>query len=80
MEHKNVDLLLEAFDRVAETDPDITLSLIDNGPERDALERQAQTLDLADRVTMLGFLEEYNDAHMRASDISETCRAPAGPM
>ena len=70
-EHKNVDLLLEAFDRVAHTDPNATLGIIGDGPERDRLERQVQTLEHADRVTMLGFLEEYEDvlAHMRAADV-----------
>lgn len=70
-EHKNVDLLLEAFDRIADTDPDATLGVIGDGPERDALEAQVQTLEHADRVTMLGFLEEYDDvlAHMRAADV-----------
>ncbi|NUC72767.1 glycosyltransferase family 4 protein [Haloterrigena sp. SYSU A558-1] len=71
IQDKNVDLLLEAFDQVAETAPNITLGIIGDGPERDSLKRQAQNLDHADRVTMLGFLKEYDDviAHMRAADI-----------
>jgi len=71
IEDKNVDLLLEAFDRVADTVPDVTLGVIGDGPERDRLERQAKTLEHADRVTMLGFLEEYDDvlAQMRAADV-----------
>ncbi|AFO59068.1 MULTISPECIES: glycosyltransferase family 4 protein [unclassified Natrinema] len=70
-EHKNVDLLLEAFDRVADSVPDATLGVIGDGPERDRLERQVETLEHADRVTMLGFLEEYEDvlSHMRAADV-----------
>ncbi|WP_455449618.1 glycosyltransferase family 4 protein [Natrinema thermotolerans] len=70
-EHKNVDLLLEAFDQIADTHPDATLGVIGDGPERDALEARAQTLEHADRITMLGFLEEYDDvlAHMRAADV-----------
>ncbi|QCC60450.1 glycosyltransferase family 4 protein [Natrinema thermotolerans] len=70
-EHKNVDLLLEAFDQIADTRPDATLGVIGDGPERDALEARAQTLEHADRITMLGFLEEYDDvlAHMRAADV-----------
>ncbi|ELY63487.1 glycosyltransferase family 4 protein [Natrinema versiforme] len=71
IDDKHVDLLLEAFDRVAHTAPDATLGIIGDGPERDRLEQQVQTLEHADRVTMLGFLEEYDDvlAHMRAADI-----------
>ncbi|WP_222912786.1 glycosyltransferase family 4 protein [Natrinema sp. SYSU A 869] len=68
---KHVDLLLEAFDKIAHTVPDATLGIIGDGPERDRLEKQAQALEHADRVTMLGFLEEYDDvlAHMRAADV-----------
>ncbi|GAB3673220.1 glycosyltransferase family 4 protein [Halopiger thermotolerans] len=71
IEDKRVDLLLEAFDRVAATAPDVTLGIIGDGPERDRLERQVRSLEHADRVTMLGFLEEYADvlAHMRAADV-----------
>ena len=71
VEHKNVDLLLEAFDRVAGTHPDATLGVIGDGPERDRLEARVRSLEHADRVTMLGFLEEYDDvlAHMRAAEV-----------
>lgn len=71
IEDKHVDLLLEAFDQIAHAVPDATLGIIGDGPERERLEQQAQTLEHADRVTMLGFLEEYDDvlAHMRAADV-----------
>ncbi len=71
IENKNVDLLLEAFDHIAGTAPNVTLGVIGDGPERDRLEDQAQNLDHADRVTMLGFLDEYDDVlrHMRAADV-----------
>jgi len=71
IEDKHVDLLLEAFDRVADTVPDATLGVIGDGPEREHLEQQAQNLEYADRVTMLGFLEDYGDvlAHMRAAEV-----------
>nr|WP_255291464.1 glycosyltransferase [Natrinema sp. CBA1119] len=51
--------------------PDASLGIIGNVPERDRLEQQAQTIEYADRVTMLGFLKEYDDvlAHMRAADV-----------
>ncbi len=71
IEDKNVDILLEAFDRVAGSYPDATLGVIGDGPERQRLERRVQDLEHADRVTMLGFLDEYGDvlAHMRAADV-----------
>ena len=70
IEHKNVDLLLEAFDRVA-ADNDATLGIVGDGPERDALEAQADALIHADRVEFLGFLDDYEDVlgYMRAADI-----------
>jgi glycosyltransferase involved in cell wall biosynthesis len=70
IEHKNVDLLLKAFDRVA-ADYDATLGIVGDGPERDALEAQADALTHADCVEFLGFLDDYEEVlgHMRAADI-----------
>lgn len=66
---KNVDVLLAAFDRVA--GDATTLGIVGDGPERDRLERQAATLDCTDRVSFLGFLDEYDDvlAQMRAASV-----------
>lgn len=70
IEHKNVGLLLEAFDRVA-ADTDATLGIVGDGSERDTLEAQADALTYADRVGFLGFLDDYEDVlgHIRAADI-----------
>ena len=59
-----------AFDRVA-ADHDATLGIVGDGPERDALEAQANKLTQADRVEFLGFLDDYEDVlgHMRAADV-----------
>ena len=67
---KNVSLLLEAFDNVA-NQYDCRLGIIGDGPERDRLQVQARHLNHGGQVTFLGFLEEYEDvlAHMRAADI-----------
>ncbi|UVE50742.1 glycosyltransferase family 4 protein [Haloferax larsenii] len=67
---KNVAMLLDAFDDVADK-YDATLGIVGDGPEFDRLERQANTLTHADRVTLLGFLDEYEDVlgHMRAADV-----------
>lgn len=67
---KNVPLLLEAFDRVAE-EFDVELGIVGDGTERDTLERRAASLTNADRVTFLGFVEADEDVYsqMRAADV-----------
>jgi uncharacterized protein YutE (UPF0331/DUF86 family) len=63
-----LDELLDAFDRL---DTDATLGVIGDGPQRDALERQAQTLDASDRITVTGVLGEHEDvlAQMKAARV-----------
>jgi glycosyltransferase involved in cell wall biosynthesis len=70
IEHKNVDVLLSAFDKVA-TERDIRLGIIGDGPEAAALKEQAAALDAADRIDFLGFLEDYEDVlgHMRTAEV-----------
>lgn len=50
IERKGHDLIIGALPRL----PDITLLIAGDGPERGALERQAQTLGVQDRVRFLG--------------------------
>ena len=70
IEHKNVDVLLDAFDAVAD-DHDATLGIIGDGPERERLEAKHESLTHADHVEFLGFLDNYEDVlgHMRATDV-----------
>ncbi|ESP89999.1 glycosyltransferase family 4 protein [Candidatus Halobonum tyrrellensis] len=67
---KRVDVLLDAFDRVAEAH-DATLGIVGEGPELDHLRERAAGLSNADRVTLLGFLDEYEDVlgQMRAARV-----------
>ena len=69
IEDKRVDRLLESFDRV--TPRDTTLGIIGEGPELARLQARADELEASDRITFLGFLDEYDDVlgHMRAADI-----------
>jgi len=70
IEHKNVDVLLDAFDRIAD-DHDVTLGIVGDGPERESLEAIRESLTHADRVTFLGFLDDYEAvlSQMRAAEI-----------
>lgn len=67
---KNVDVLLDAFDRLA-GEYDCTLGVVGEGPELDRLRERARSLRCGDRITFLGFLEEYDDvlAQMRAATV-----------
>jgi len=51
---KNYETLLESFAIVRERVPEVTLSLIGDGPLRDQLEAQATSLDISDAVRFTG--------------------------
>ena len=70
VEVKHVDLLLDAFDRVADS-YDATLGVLGNGPLHDELREQADALNHAGRVRFLGFLDDYDDVlgHLRAARV-----------
>ena len=54
---KGFDVLLDAFARFAPRYPDWRLVILGEGPERDALTRQADSLGLADIVRLEGFAD-----------------------
>lgn len=70
IEHKNVDVLLDAFDSIASSH-DATLGIIGDGPEYERLKAKRNSLVHADRVDFLDFLNNYEDVlgHMRAADV-----------
>lgn len=63
VQHKRVDLLLEALALVRRELPQVRCSVIGDGPERAALEAQAQRLGLGDSVRLLGFLPDSADVY-----------------
>ncbi|MFC5973415.1 glycosyltransferase family 4 protein [Halomarina salina] len=67
---KRVDVLLNAFDNIA-SQFDVSLGVIGDGPEAQRLQSKAAELDSADRITFLGFLDEYESVlgHMRAASV-----------
>jgi len=68
IEDKNVQLLLDGFDQL---DTDAHLGIVGDGPQSDVLRAHAASLSCRDRVSFLGFLDEYEDvvAHMHAADV-----------
>jgi glycosyltransferase involved in cell wall biosynthesis len=59
---KGVDLLLEAFRRVADRDGSATLQILGDGPARPALEAQADRLGLRGRVEFVGWVSAREGA------------------
>ncbi len=55
---KGFDLLIEAFARIADRHPDVDLKIIGEGPCRAALESQATSLGVADRVELAGWVAQ----------------------
>jgi len=70
IEDKNVDMLLSAFNRVANKQ-DISLGIIGGGPMEESLRSQASSLDNSDRIEFLGFLESHAKVigHMKSTEI-----------
>ncbi|RLC89594.1 MAG: hypothetical protein DRI79_06465 [Chloroflexi bacterium] len=70
---KNVDLLLRAFARVAEQHPTARLTIVGDGPDREALARLAGELGLGESVRFTGFVpHEQLPALYRAADLFAT--------
>lgn len=66
---KNVDVLLQAFDNVAD-EHDVTLGVVGDGPAAATVENLAGSLSASDRISFLGFLPDHTDvlAQMRAAE------------
>lgn len=56
-EQKGFDVLLEAFPSVLDRVPDARAVVVGDGPARESLERQAETLGIADAVVFTGYVE-----------------------
>ena len=65
---KNVDTLLRA---IASLDRSVSVGIIGDGPERVRLERLTDRLDIADSISFLGFVDDYDTvlAHMRGAAV-----------
>ncbi|MFV1876502.1 glycosyltransferase family 4 protein [Nioella sp.] len=63
---KGVPVLLEALAEARRTRPDLTLTLVGDGPDRAALEAQSRALDLAGAVTFAGYRSQSDVAELLA--------------
>lgn len=69
-EQKNFPVLIEAFGRIAHQYPDAVLRIAGDGRDRPRIENAIKAFDVADRVTLLGFLPHSGVlAEMASADI-----------
>ncbi|WP_233855668.1 glycosyltransferase [Paraburkholderia sp. HD33-4] len=76
---KGFDLLIQAFALVSERVSDVDLVILGQGEERDALERLASELGIADRVHLPGFISPHH-AMARASLFATSSRFEGLPL
>lgn len=71
LSHKNVDVLLRAVKIITETNPNIKVLIIGDGPERNNLENLSKQLKLEKNVEFTGFIEKEDDVYalMHASKV-----------
>jgi len=71
IKEKNAGLLIDAFSIMISGDPDLRLTIIGDGPERDTIRSQVRGLSLERNVTITGFLENHDDviALMKSSKV-----------
>ena len=71
IKEKNASLLIDALSIMISDDPDIRLTIIGDGPERDVIRSQIKDLSLERNVTITGFLENHDEviALMKSSKV-----------
>jgi glycosyltransferase involved in cell wall biosynthesis len=78
-EQKGFDILVSAFARVAAANPDWSVTILGEGPEREALTRRACELGIGDRVSMPGFTSDPERLFARASIFAMPSRREGFP-
>jgi len=71
LSHKNVDILVRATGLLVKDNPEISLAIVGDGPERKNLEKLAEDLQIKKNVRFLGRVEKDGDVHaqMHASKV-----------
>jgi len=71
IKEKHVDVLIQAFGIIASEQPECTLLVIGDGPERDAIRDSILMRALENQVRLMGFREQHDDiiARMKSSRI-----------
>jgi len=64
---KGFDRLIDAFGQIADKYPDWTLSILGDGSQREALQRQIGNLRLEERITLHGWVKDPWNQHLDSS-------------
>ncbi|HSX42661.1 MAG TPA: glycosyltransferase family 4 protein [Candidatus Saccharimonadales bacterium] len=74
LSHKNVDMLIRAIGKVAQTKPDVSCIIVGDGPEQARLQQLVHELKLHKNIHMTGFLEASDDvfAYMKSCKVFAT--------
>lgn len=65
--HKGFDILIEAFARFSQNNPEWTLDIVGEGPERASLQQQIETRHLRDRIRLHPFTSDVQAYYSSAS-------------
>lgn len=63
LSHKNVDVLLNAIEILKKKDPNISLLVVGEGPEKENLEKLNVDLKITSNVSFLGFIEDHKELY-----------------
>lgn len=70
LEKQGLDICIEAIARLRKKIPDISLTIIGSGPDRERLENLVTTYKLENHVFFLGYLPSHEDVEKRLSQAS----------
>jgi glycosyltransferase involved in cell wall biosynthesis len=76
IKEKHVDVLVRAFAELLQDAPDLTLLILGDGPERDALRNLVSDLAIEDRVTLKPFMDSHDGVISRMKS-SHVCVIPS---
>lgn len=66
--NKGIDVLINAFEQIYNTTPDVALVLFNDGEEKETLLKQARDIGISERIFFLGFTENAREL-LCAADI-----------
>jgi glycosyltransferase involved in cell wall biosynthesis len=79
LQYKRWDRLLKAAAALKQSGYDFRVDIVGDGPLRKSLERQAQNLTVADRVSFVGYVKDVSDFLAKATFLAHTSELEGCP-